>query len=74
MIFFQYFFVSCRQQLETAAGEIQSLRRRLQESEASKSRASRATQALANAEKENKSLRQTLKYLQGELVKAGKKA
>ena len=36
-------------------------------------RLSRSAQETATAEKENRALKQTLKYLQAELVKAGKK-
>ena len=45
----------------------------LQELEVANRRLSRSAQETATAEKENRALKQTLKYLQAELVKAGKK-
>ena len=44
-----------------------------QELEVANRRLSRSAQETATAEKENRALKQTLKYLQAELVKAGKK-
>ena len=62
-----------RQQLDSAAQELSSLRRRSQEAEAARRQVARAAADLAAADKENKSLKQTVKYLQQELIKAGKK-
>ena len=51
----------------------QSMTGLLQELEVANRRLSRSAQETATAEKENRALKQTLKYLQAELVKAGKK-
>ena len=45
----------------------------LQELEVANRRLSRSAQETATAEKENRALKQTLKYLRAELVQAGKK-
>jgi len=62
-----------RGQLEAAKEEATALRRRLSEAEAAKAKANQTQQALTASERENRSLKQTLRYLQQELVKAGKK-
>ena len=62
-----------RSQLESAQTEIGQLRRRLHDADVAQRRCAKLQQAAAASEKENKSLKQTLKYLQQELVKSGKK-
>ena len=59
--------------MESAQSEIQQLRRRLHDADVAQRRCAKLQQAAATSEKENKSLKQTLKYLQQELVKSGKK-
>lgn len=62
-----------RSMLENANLELVALRRRLNENEEKLKRMARLQAGAAALDKENKSLKQTLKYLQQELVKAGKK-
>lgn len=62
-----------RSMLENANLELVALRRRLTDNEEKLKRTSRLQAGAAALDKENKSLKQTLKYLQQELVKAGKK-
>jgi len=62
-----------RAAVESANAEMQALKKRIQELEVANRRLSRSAQETAAAEKENRALKQTLKYLQAELVKAGKK-
>ena len=62
-----------RSMLENANLELVGLRRKLNENEEKLKRMGRLQAGAAALDKENKSLKQTLKYLQQELVKAGKK-
>ena len=59
--------------MESSQSEILQLRRRLHDAEVAQRRCAKLQQAAATAEKENKSLKKTLQYLQQELVKSGKK-
>jgi cell division protein FtsB len=59
--------------LDNANVELVGLRKRIQDVEAANKRLSRAHQQMEALDKENKAMKQTLKYLQTELVKAGKK-
>eukprot|EP00095_Tigriopus_kingsejongensis_P003689 maker-scaffold11_size778918-snap-gene-6.50 protein:Tk03689 transcript:maker-scaffold11_size778918-snap-gene-6.50-mRNA-1 annotation:"uhrf1-binding protein 1-like protein" len=59
--------------LDTSNAEILGLKKRLLEIEQQQQNHQRAQLQSVAVEKENKSLKQTLKYLQQELVKAGKK-
>lgn len=59
--------------LETAHQENTALRKSIAESEAMSKKMAKMQQTVLATEKENKSLKQTLMYLQQELVKAGKK-
>ena len=62
-----------RSQLESANAELISLRSRLVELESTRSKLVKVQQQALSLDKENKSMKQTLKYLQEELVKTGKK-
>lgn len=59
--------------LDTANQENAALRKKIAESEAMSKRMAKMQANVLSTEKENKSLKQTLMYLQQELVKAGKK-
>ena len=62
-----------RTQLENSNAELINLRSQLSELDSTRAKLLKVqTQALA-LDKENKSMKQTLKYLQEELVKTGKK-
>ncbi len=62
-----------RAMLEARSAEIAAMRKKTASAEAAAKRASAAQARAEAAEKENTALKQTLKYLQAELVKAGKK-
>ena len=62
-----------RSMLESRNAELASLKKRLSELDSSNDRQAASDRQAAAVEKENKALKQTLKYLQAELVKAGKK-
>ena len=62
-----------RTQLEQLQQELLHVRGRLTDAENKCRQYAKANQGIQNVEKENKSLKDTLKYLQQELVKAGKK-
>ena len=62
-----------RSMLETTTAEMQQLRKRAEENDLAARKCSKLQQQMQNLDKENKSLKQTLKYLQEELVKSGKK-
>lgn len=59
--------------LEQTNSEVQTLRGRLQEFDLTQKKLVKMQQQMLAMDKENKSLKQTLKYLQAELVKTGKK-
>jgi len=62
-----------RTQLEASTTELESLRAKVQELEATQRALAKTQKRVLTMEQENKSLRQTLQYLQQELVKSGKK-
>lgn len=62
-----------RSQLEVANSELKSLRSRLVELESTRAKLVKVQQQALSLDKENKSMKQTLRYLQEELVKTGKK-
>ena len=59
--------------LETTNSELQTLRSKMAEYETMQKKLVKMQQQVLSNEKENKSLKQTCKYLQQELVKTGKK-
>lgn len=59
--------------LESAQQDAAALRKRVAESESTAKRMAKLQSQLLASEKENKSLKETLKYLQEQLVRAGKK-
>jgi predicted RNase H-like nuclease (RuvC/YqgF family) len=59
--------------LEQTNGELHTLRGRLSEFDVSQKKLVKMQQQILASDKENKTLKQTLKYLQSELVKSGKK-
>lgn len=62
-----------RSQLDVANTELKNLRSRLVELESTRAKLVKVQQQALSLDKENKSMKQTLRYLQEELVKTGKK-
>ena len=62
-----------RTQLENANAELINLRSQLTELDSTRAKLLKVQTQALSLDKENKSMKQTLKYLQEELVKTGKK-
>ena len=62
-----------RSQLDTSQSEVEQLRSKVRELEQTQKALVKTQKRVLAMEQENKSLRQTLQYLQQELVKSGKK-
>jgi hypothetical protein len=62
-----------RTQLENANAELKNLRSRIQELDSTRVKLVKVQQQALALDKENRSMKETLRYLQEELVKTGKR-